>query len=421
MENQIRTEFERNYKDTVFVTVFHEKEKLIELYNAIFDTDYDENTAIDIVTIKDVLFRTLKNDVSFVLYKRFVVLVEHQSSINGNLPLRDLLYMSTVLKRMIDTKQLYREKTVRIPRPAFIVLYNGPEDLPEYQELRLSDAYLCDKEEREEDALQLIVRVYNINSGKNAEILKKCETLRQYSRFMEIVRSYGHIDQLTSAAMVQILEYIFVFTPCKRLAPTTKPSGVSAVVLTFVFLSCFSLLPYSASGTSFTAFAVFASNSQRERDKELAQKKDVLAQAEKRIAELDVIFKRLYEDNISGKLSDERFIKLSHDYEQEQANLKTMVENLRQDVKQQEKQKINVKHFIAAVKKYTDMTQLDASILREFVEKIYISDVYTPDENEPRIKVRDIQIVYNFIGAFDFEEAREQSQAAQKIAKAGVA
>ena len=131
--------------------------------------------------------------------------MEHQSSINGNLPLRDLLYMSTVLKRMIDTKQLYREKTVRIPRPAFIVLYNGPEDLPEYQELRLSDAYLGDKEEREEDALQLIVRVYNINSEKNAEILKKCETLRQYSRFVEIVRSYGHIDQLTSAAMVQIM------------------------------------------------------------------------------------------------------------------------------------------------------------------------------------------------------------------------
>lgn len=159
----------------------------------------------------------------------------------------------------------------------------------------------------------------------------------------------------------------------------------------------------------------------RERDKALAQKKDVLAQSEKRIAELDVIFKRLYEDNISGKLSDERFIKLSHDYEQEQANLKAVVENLRQDVKQQEKQKINVKQFIAAVKKYTDMTELDANVLREFVEKIYVSDVYTPDENEPRIKVRDIQIVYNFIGAFDFEEAREQSQAAQKIEKAGVA
>ena len=162
-----------------------------------------------------------------------------------------------------------------------------------------------------------------------------------------------------------------------------------------------------------------ADQSLRERDKELAQKKDVLAQAEKRIAELDVIFKRIYEDNISGKLSDERFIKLSRDYEQEQENLKGVVEQLRQDVKKQEKEKLNVKSFISAVKKYTDMTELDASVLREFVEKIYISDVYTPDENEPRVKVREIQIVYNFIGAFDFEEAREQSHSADVYKRQG--
>ena len=164
-----------------------------------------------------------------------------------------------------------------------------------------------------------------------------------------------------------------------------------------------------------------ADQSLRERDKELAQKKDTLAQSQKRIAELDVIIKRLYEDNISGKLSDERFIKLSRDYELEQTNLTNLVEHLRQEVKEQEKQKVNVRQFIAAVRKYTDMQQLDASILREFVDKIYISEVYTPDENEPRIKVRKIEIVYNFIGAFDFEEAREQSQAAQKEKKTGVA
>ena len=156
-----------------------------------------------------------------------------------------------------------------------------------------------------------------------------------------------------------------------------------------------------------------ADQSLRERDKELAQKKDTLAQSQKRIAELDVIIKRLYEDNISGKLSDERFIKLSRDYELEQTNLTNLVEHLRQ--------KVNVRQFIAAVRKYTDMQQLDASILREFVDKIYISEVYTPDDNEPRIKVREIEIVYNFIGAFDFEEAREQSQAAQKEKKTGVA
>ena len=166
-----------------------------------------------------------------------------------------------------------------------------------------------------------------------------------------------------------------------------------------------------------------AERSLRERDKALAQKKAVLAQSEKRIAELDVIFKRIYEDNISGKLSDERFIKLSRDYEQEQAQLKTVVETLGREVKQQEQKKTNVRKFISVVKKYTDMTQLDATILREFVEQIRVSDTYTTDEQQKRVKIREIEIVYNFIGAFDFEGAREQSQTAQdkNNAKVGAA
>ena len=197
---------ERNFKDTVFVTVFKEKKCLIELYNAIFDTNYDENTPLDIVTIKDVLFRTLKNDVAFTLGDCFVVLIEHQSTLSDNLPLRDLLYVSTLFKRMIDSKRLYRKKALMIPRPQFIVLYNGPTDMPEYQELRLSDAYLGELREGEEDALQLVVKVYNINSRKNAEILKKCETLRQYSRFVDIMRSYQKVDRLTNETMVEIMK-----------------------------------------------------------------------------------------------------------------------------------------------------------------------------------------------------------------------
>ena len=166
-----------------------------------------------------------------------------------------------------------------------------------------------------------------------------------------------------------------------------------------------------------------AERSQQEHDKALAQKKVVLAQSEKRIAELDVIFKRIYEDNISGKLSDDRFIKLSRDYEQEQAQLKTIVETLGREVKQQEQKKTNVRKFISVVKKYTDMTQLDATILREFVEQIRVSDTYTTDEQQKRVKIREIEIVYNFIGAFDFEGAREQSQTAQdkNNAKVGAA
>ena len=166
-----------------------------------------------------------------------------------------------------------------------------------------------------------------------------------------------------------------------------------------------------------------AERSLRERDKALAQKKAVLAQSEKRIAELDVIFKRIYEDNISGKLSDDRFIKLSRDYEQEQEQLKAVVETLGREVKQQEQKKTNVRKFISVVRKHTDMTQFDATILREFVEQIRVSDTYTTDEQQKRVKIREIEIVYNFIGAFDFEGAREQSQTAQdqNNAKVGAA
>ena len=199
-------EVKRTYKDSVFVTIFHEKAKLIELYNALFDTNYDESAPIDIVTIKDVLFRTLKNDVAFVLGGRFVVLVEHQSSINENMPLRDLMYISTVLKRMIDTTRLYREKRLMIPRPSFVVLYNGTKDFPAYRELRLSDSFLGEKEKDEEDALQLIVKVYNINTEKNSEILGRCETLRHYSRFVEIMRSYREDSELTKDVIVEVLD-----------------------------------------------------------------------------------------------------------------------------------------------------------------------------------------------------------------------
>ena len=199
-------EVKRTYKDSVFVTIFHEKTKLIELYNALFDTNYDDSAPIDIVTIKDVLFRTLKNDLAFVLGGRFVVLVEHQSSINENMPLRDLMYISTVLKRMIDTTRLYREKRLMIPRPEFIVFYNGTKDFPAYQELRLSDSFLGEKQKDEEDALQLIVKVYNINTEKNSEILGRCETLRQYSRFVEIMRSYREDSELTNDVIVEVLD-----------------------------------------------------------------------------------------------------------------------------------------------------------------------------------------------------------------------
>lgn len=157
-----------------------------------------------------------------------------------------------------------------------------------------------------------------------------------------------------------------------------------------------------------------AESDMRDRDAEFVRKRETLAKVDTRIAELDRIISRLYEDNVIGKLSDERFIKMSHDYELEQSNLKSMAEVLRKDLKQQEQQKTNVKAFIAAVKKYTDLQELDAAVLRAFIDRIEVSHV------DKKSRTREITIVYNFIGAFDFtraiENARNTSKKEQRTA-----
>ena len=132
-----------------------------------------------------------------------------------------------------------------------------------------------------------------------------------------------------------------------------------------------------------------AESDMRDRDAEFVRKRETLAKADARIAELDRIISRLYEDNVIGKLSDERFIKMSHDYELEQSNLKSMAEVLRKDLKQQEQQKTNVKEFIAAVKKYTDLQELDAAVLRAFIDRIEVShdNIFFRRQNWKQIKL----------------------------------
>jgi hypothetical protein len=149
--------------------------------------------------------------------------------------------------------------------------------------------------------------------------------------------------------------------------------------------------------------------SMKKRDKSLVADKQALTKAEKRVDELDNIIKRLYEDNLSGKLTDERFMKFSSDYELEQENLKTAIKAMRQDVNQREEKKVNVKAFITAIKKYTDLEELDGAVIRELINKITISATPKYSKKQPR----KISIEYNFIGIFDFNTALETTEAVQ--------
>ena len=197
-------EINRKYKDSVFRMLFNEKDKLIELYNAIFDTDYTEDDRVDITTIEDVIFKTMKNDISFIMDGKFVLLIEHQSSINNNMCLRDLLYADELIRRMIDPKDLYKEAPVKIPNPKFVVLYNGERYMPPFDEKEISDNFL---KEEPEYSLQLKLDVYNINIDAGSELLEKSPTLKQYSMFVERVRKYSkEKETLTERDMVEIME-----------------------------------------------------------------------------------------------------------------------------------------------------------------------------------------------------------------------
>lgn len=140
----------------------------------------------------------------------------------------------------------------------------------------------------------------------------------------------------------------------------------------------------------------------KQRNKELAKKKKMVGDMDKRIAELDGIFKRLYEDNISGKLSDERFRKLSADYESEQHELETQVEILRKEVEVSEGQRANVDKFLSIVNKYTDIPELTPRILHEFVEKIVVHAATDPHSKVKRRQ--EVDIFYKGIGALEMSK-----------------
>jgi len=190
----------REHKNNVFNMLFSEPQATIELYNAVTGKNYPPDTKVEIVTLSNVLFNGQLNDVAFVLDGKLVVLMEHQSSLNNNMPLRMFIYMGREYEMMTNGKDLYKEKLIEIPTPEFIVLYNGKEEFPDFKEFRLSDSY---KSKDGTPNLELIAKVYNINKGRNAEIINKSPVLRGYSELVAEVNknreTMGLADAITAA------------------------------------------------------------------------------------------------------------------------------------------------------------------------------------------------------------------------------
>ena len=176
----------REVKDSAFTTYFGEPENASKLYAALADEEVAPED-ITYVTLEGVLFIARKNDMAFTVKNRVLVISEHQSTINENMPLRHLLYVGRTLEKLLDKKTIYRRRLVKLPTPEFYVFYNGDEPHPSEKILRLSDAYL---EKMEHPMLELEVKVININLPSGHRLLEECRPMYEYSWFIQQVKDY---------------------------------------------------------------------------------------------------------------------------------------------------------------------------------------------------------------------------------------
>ena len=202
----------REYKNSVFTAIFDDTGDLLSLYNALSGSDLPKDTPVCIATLEDVLFTERRNDIAFVVGGKIVILIEHQSTINENMPLRLLIYVARVYEKLIDNEAIYKRRLLKIPRPDFIVLYNGSDAFPDEKTLLLSDAFLEHPDAIADSyggLLELEVRVININEGRNDDMVKKCEKLDGYVRFVGKVRTHQKSSpDLTTALTMAVKECI---------------------------------------------------------------------------------------------------------------------------------------------------------------------------------------------------------------------
>ena len=197
----------RKIRDTVFCHFMSNESHLLSLCNALNDTGYDESSDITINTLEGSFFSNIKNDISFLLNNLMVVLIEHQTTINPNMPLRFLSYVDELYKRYTSTshKKIYGDDLLKIPAPEFYVFYDGNDISFEQQTLKLSDAF-----ETQSDKLELTVHVYNLADGMNDELKRKCLPIGEYSFFSNAYKHFRQqkmeIDHAVDAAIKYCLE-----------------------------------------------------------------------------------------------------------------------------------------------------------------------------------------------------------------------
>ena len=175
----------REFKDGMFRTLFNDKEKMLELYNAVSEKQVGEEALenIEALTIETPLYIGSRNDLAFLIDGKSMFFCEQQSTKSGNMALRLSSYFGKTLDMMFGS-EIYGTRKLLMAPPSFFVLVFGDKNTPELQVEPLSKHYT---ENAPENSMELVVNVYNICYSEDKEILKRSRTLREYSMFIYFV------------------------------------------------------------------------------------------------------------------------------------------------------------------------------------------------------------------------------------------
>ena len=202
--NNVSLPVNRIYKDRLYKMIFNNKSELLKLYNAINGTHYDDPAMLTITTLDNAIYMTMENDLSFIIDMR-LALYEQQSTVNPNLPLRFLMYITDIYSAYTKDMNIYGSKKVQIPLPSFVIFYNDVKSQPDRTEFLLSELF---HPTTDQPALELKAVMLNINKGHNQELMNACHTLRDYSEYVARIRTYSAEMPLTDAVEKAITECI---------------------------------------------------------------------------------------------------------------------------------------------------------------------------------------------------------------------
>ena len=184
--NNRQLKAKRMYKDTIFRMLYHNKENLLSLYNAVNGREYTDPEKLQVVTLENAIYMGMKNDLAFIMDMN-LYLYEHQSTYK-NIPLRNLFYIADEYQRLVVRKSLYSTVIQKIPTPRFLVFYNGTKEVEDHSEFRLSSAY---ENPTENPDLELRVTMLNVNDGHSSDLMEHCRTLKEYAQYVARVRKYA--------------------------------------------------------------------------------------------------------------------------------------------------------------------------------------------------------------------------------------